>query len=195
MTEYPEMMTQTAPYPVILAELVKGLHMEKGWRASLVADMKRDEDHGRGESRGLTLVFTAYVEDTYHPGEHFPINHYIIVPAATFNESSWQRWLFDAYNSVRDHECMENFAIADPTRCRHCGATDDVDGDHSCPCPQRDEECTRHPEVYLHRPYAPNHGPGENVYVVREFNTDERRRTQFTGGLDHNRARPEGWSD
>jgi hypothetical protein len=31
------------------------------------------------------------------------------------------------------------------------------------------------------RPYAPNHGPGEDPYVVREVTTDEARRTRFTG--------------
>jgi hypothetical protein len=186
-----KMMYQVAPYPTILADLVARLHMERGWSASLV-DTQRDEDHGRGESSGLTLIFTAYVEDTYHRGEHFPINHLVIVPAATYNEASWQRWLFDAYCNVRLHENMENFAIEDPSRCRHCGASADADGDHSCTCPLPDEECTRHPAVYLFRPYAPNHGPGENVYVVRELTTDVARRTQYTGGLDHNRARPEG---
>lgn len=28
--------------------------------------------------------------------------------------------------------------------CRHCGALPDEDGDHSCPCPNRDEECREH---------------------------------------------------
>lgn len=35
------------------------------------------------------------------------------------------------------------------------------------------------------RPYAPNHGPGHDPYVVRELTTDIDRRTQFTGNLDH----------
>lgn len=28
--------------------------------------------------------------------------------------------------------------------CRHCGALAEEDGDHSCPCPYRDEECPDH---------------------------------------------------
>lgn len=28
--------------------------------------------------------------------------------------------------------------------CRHCGRLPDEDGDHSCPCPYRDEECPDH---------------------------------------------------
>lgn len=31
------------------------------------------------------------------------------------------------------------------------------------------------------RPYAPNHGPGNDPYVVRELTTDEQRRTSFRG--------------
>lgn len=28
--------------------------------------------------------------------------------------------------------------------CPHCGSPPDEDGDHSCPCPYRDEECPDH---------------------------------------------------
>lgn len=34
------------------------------------------------------------------------------------------------------------------------------------------------------RPYAPNHGPGHDPYVVRELTTDEDRRTSFRGELN-----------
>lgn len=30
-------------------------------------------------------------------------------------------------------------------------------------------------------PFAPNHGPGRNPYVIHEYTTDEQRRTRFTG--------------
>ena len=29
--------------------------------------------------------------------------------------------------------------------CRHCGKPPEADGDHSCPCPYRDDECPDHP--------------------------------------------------
>lgn len=29
--------------------------------------------------------------------------------------------------------------------CAHCGAPPEADGDHSCPCPHRDEDCPDHP--------------------------------------------------
>jgi hypothetical protein len=36
-------------------------------------------------------------------------------------------------------------------------------------------------EVGGTKPYAPNHGPGNDPYVIVELTTDEDRRTQFTG--------------
>ena len=35
---------------------------------------------------------------------------------------------------------------AEVGRCHHCGKPDEADGDHSCPCPYRDEECHDHPK-------------------------------------------------
>lgn len=34
------------------------------------------------------------------------------------------------------------------------------------------------------RPFAPNHGPGNDPYTVRELTTDEARRTSFRGDLN-----------
>jgi len=31
--------------------------------------------------------------------------------------------------------------------CRHCGSPPESDGDHSCPCPYRDDDCPDHPLV------------------------------------------------
>lgn len=36
-------------------------------------------------------------------------------------------------------------------------------------------------EVSGHRPYAPNHGPGRDPYVVHEYATEEEARTSFRG--------------
>lgn len=33
------------------------------------------------------------------------------------------------------------------------------------------------------KPYAPSHGPGNDPYLIREFGTDEDRRTSFRGDL------------
>jgi len=36
--------------------------------------------------------------------------------------------------------------FCDDCPCLHCGThSSDGDGDHSCPCPNRDDECAEHP--------------------------------------------------
>ena len=42
-------------------------------------------------------------------------------------------------------------------------------------------ECMEFFRIDGEQPYAPNHGPGEDPYVVRELTTDVARRTRFTG--------------
>jgi len=156
-------MRQVAPYPDVLADLVKRLRYRDhlGWNVWLEDDLQRDKP-GRhtGESRGLTLVVQRFGPDTYHRETAMAVNHYFPVPPATYNEASWTRWLFDRLGDVDTHERMEDFAF-DPA----------------------------HGEVYtstsdgLARPYAPNHGPGHDPYRVTELATDVDRRTSFRGDV------------
>ena len=112
-----ETMRQAAPYPDLLAALVRRLHYRPGWTFRLV-----DHDRGQG-SEGLTLVITTLGYDSYHPewGEHYRVNHYMPVPPAAFDERSWQRWLFDQLLLVERHECMEFFVL-----CSEPGGEDHV---------------------------------------------------------------------
>lgn len=107
-------MSQTAPYPEILADLVRRLSYRdsEGWRTWLDDDLQRDKP-GRhaGESRGLTLVVQRCGPDSYVPGRIIRVNHYFAVPPATYDERSWRRWLFDTIGLVELHERMENFRI------------------------------------------------------------------------------------
>lgn len=106
-------MTQTAPYPAELADLVSKAKLWPGWTVWL-EDMVRDpvDTHG-AEGKGLTLIIRTKGYDTYHPerGQEYRVNHYFIVPAATFNRRSWQRWLFEQYSRVWLHEAMESFEV------------------------------------------------------------------------------------
>jgi hypothetical protein len=87
------------------------------------------------------------------------VDHYFAVPPATYNEQSWRRWLFDRLGDVDTHERMEDFTLATPAR-----------------DPGKGDEITR--------PYAPNHGPGQDPYRVCEYADDIDRRTSFRGVLD-----------
>jgi hypothetical protein len=113
-------------------------------------------DRGQG-SEGLTLDIITLGYDSYHPdrGEHYRVHHYMPVPPAAYNAGSWQRWLFDQCLEVERHEAMEFFAISDSPG-----------GEHAV------------------RPFAPNHGNGENPYVVHDLTTGEARRTSFRNVLD-----------
>jgi hypothetical protein len=151
-------MTQTAPYPATLAALVKCLRYRRhlGWKVELEDDLQRDKP-GRhsGESRGLTLVVTRRGPDTYHPEQTMAVHHYFAVPPATYNLASWQRWLFDRLGDVDTHERMEDFAICDSPGSEHAV-----------------------------RPFAPQHGPGNDPYRVCEYASGEDRRTSFRGELN-----------
>lgn len=135
-------MTQEAPFPEALADLVQRASYRPGWVFRLVSD----HDRGQG-SRGLTLDIVTCGFDSFHPerGEQYRVHHYMPVPPAAYDERSWRRWIFEQCLLVERHEAMEFFRI---------------DGE---------------------QPYAPNHGPGNDPYIVAELTTDEARRTRFTG--------------
>lgn len=149
----PTRMTQSAPYPHDLADLVQRWRYRPGWRARLFDDYLRDpaDTHG-AEGRGFTLSIVADVMDTYHPDQRRPVQHLFIVPAATYTRESWRRWLRDCVLAVERHESMEWLRFVDD------------DGG----------------EV---RPFAPTHGPGDDPYALVEYATDEQRRTSFRGEI------------
>jgi len=153
-------MRQAAPYPDALADLVSRLRYRRhmGWAVWLEDDCQRDKP-GRhsGESRGLTLVVQRCGPDTYHPEKVLPVNHYFAVPPATYNEASWQRWLFDRLGDVDTHERMEDFALT---------YADD-------------------PAAAVVRPYAPIHQPGYDPYTVHELSTYAEVDTDFRGNRVH----------
>lgn len=101
----PRLMQQWAPYPNILESLVARCKYRPGWRLAL-------SDRARGQgSVGLTLAVWIVAPDTYHPEKEITVVHYFIVPAAAYDERSWQRWLFEQLLLVERHEACEFFQI------------------------------------------------------------------------------------
>lgn len=146
------MMTQNAPYPEDLAELVEGFQYRPGWRCRLLDEFVRDrvdpnDDTSEPLSWGLTLDIITHGYNSYHPeqGQYYGVHHYMIVPAATYNRASWMRWLLEQHFLVERHEACEFFVVGEE------------------------------------HPFAPNHGPGNDPYRVVEYATDEDRRTSFRG--------------
>jgi hypothetical protein len=115
-----------------------------------------DLDRGQG-SQGMTLIITTQGYDSYHPerGPEYRVNHYMPVPPAAFNPASWQRWLLEQFLLVERHEACEFFTLHDSPGSEHSV-----------------------------KPYAPNHGNGEDPYIIHDPTTDEARRTSFRNVLD-----------
>lgn len=161
MNDAPTMMSQVAPWPDELARLVGALRfrVHLGWKVWLEDDLQRDKP-GRhsGESRGLTLIIQRYGPDSYHPGRSLAVSHYFAVPPATYNRASWMRWLFDRLGDVDAHERMEDFAFEDEVIAPATGRP--------------------------YRPFAPNHGPGWDPYLVTTERTELDRRTAYTGDVN-----------
>lgn len=163
------MMRQSAPYPHALAELVLTCRYRPGWRVDL-ADMIRDhvdpaDDSSDELAGGLTLTITTHGYDSRNTdsGQNYRVRHLFIVPAATYTPDSWRRWLFERFVEVELHEAMEFFVLRHETE----GGYTLMDGSQA--------------DHYDERPYAPNHGPGENPYVVHDATTAVARRTTFRG--------------
>jgi hypothetical protein len=148
-------LTQRAPWPAPLADLVARLFYKTGWRFTL-----EDLDRGQG-SVGLTLIITVATTNSYNPAESLTVAHYMPVPPAAYDGRSWQRWLFEQVLLVERHEAAEFFRVAPSAP---DGASIAAGGGGW-------------------RPYAPSHGPGNDPYLVREVGTDEDRRTSFRGEL------------
>ncbi len=98
-------MTQIAPDPEILKNLVSKLTYKRGWTFWL-----EQLDRGQG-SEGLTLIIRVSGPDSYNPETTFNVVHYMIVPAASYNERSWRRWLLDQILLVERHEACEWFRL------------------------------------------------------------------------------------
>jgi hypothetical protein len=107
-------MRQMAPYPTELADLVASTALWPGWHVWLSDNEVRDpaSTHG-GEGRGMTLTIQTKTYNTYdyEAGQDYRVRHIFIVPAATYNRRSWQRWLFEQFAKVQLHEAMEAFVV------------------------------------------------------------------------------------
>jgi hypothetical protein len=98
-------MRQDAPYPTVLADLVRKLRYRPGWYFTL-----NDITRGQG-SYGLTLIVNVHTTNSYPPHEPIVVNHYMIVPPAAYDARTWRRWLLEQCLLVDRHEGCEFFEI------------------------------------------------------------------------------------
>lgn len=108
-------MCQYGPYPDDLEELIAQWQYRPGWRFTL-AHLERDPKDSHGVAAGgLTLIIYAAVYDSYHPDQFRPVNHYFIVPAATYDREAWRDWVQDCIEQVEMHESRE-WSVVDGER-------------------------------------------------------------------------------
>ena len=105
-----DQMRQYAPFPTALAEIVEAMAYKEFWTFELV-DLERDhESVHSGSAGGLTLVICSETEDAYR-NHRRSVVHYFPVPAATYDERSWRRWVLDCLIKIETHEACEFFRI------------------------------------------------------------------------------------
>jgi hypothetical protein len=92
------------PRPEGLAQLLARFTYRPRWKFDLRAN-------GTGWP-GWILAITAWVEDTYKPGQWGKVMTVLTVPQADMDEDGWMRWLHDyAVRAVEQHETDEWFLI------------------------------------------------------------------------------------
>jgi hypothetical protein len=89
------------PFPPGLEDIVKSASIVfPGWLIYL----GRDNDGGGWP----VLHFVSNTPDSYNPDEWIRVNHSFLVPMATYNERTWQSWIFERYCDVWRHEAGES---------------------------------------------------------------------------------------
>lgn len=101
-----KLMTQSAPYPQDLDDVIKATTFKKGWRFELV-DIDRDDK----TCHGLTLIIYVCGPDSDDPEQDIYVSHWFPIPAATWDRREWELWLFERVMDVERHEGMEFFKI------------------------------------------------------------------------------------
>lgn len=84
----------------LLADVVAGARCMPGWSFRL----KNEEGDLRMVIRvqGYDSAFTSQVKL-----QPYTVDHYFPVPAATYNERTWRRWVFEMCRRVMNHEIGE----------------------------------------------------------------------------------------
>jgi hypothetical protein len=187
-----EPMTQTAPYPHALADLVERLRYRRhmGWRVWLDDDLQRDKPgrHG-GESRGLTLIVQRHGPDTYRPPDPALVEDALIAVSEAPGDLAALQALAAAVRAERRALITVNHYFAVPP------ATYDIrswqrwlfDRLGDVDTHERMEDFAllyEENSTEVTRPYAPSHGPGNDPYMVREVGSDLDGRTSFRGVVD-----------
>jgi hypothetical protein len=84
----------------VLESLVAKTACKPGWEFKLIE-----------EGLDLRLVITVPGYDSHNPKQRLTVRHFFPVPAASYNEKTWRRWIFERCRGVENHELGEWFRI------------------------------------------------------------------------------------
>lgn len=181
----PKMMSQVAPYPEILADLVEamGYREHLGWRVWLEDDCQRDKP-GRhsGESRGLTLIVQRHGPDTYHPVN---VGNCAAALLSAMRRGSGElvrekaaalEAALEGLITVNHYFPVPPATFTGPSWKRWLFDTLGKVDDH-----ERMEDFV----IGGERPFAPVHKPGSDPYIVVQVTSREDVDTDFRGNRVH----------
>lgn len=67
--------------------------------------------HRDDPSNWARLDIFTYTPNTYRPGQMRGTRHEAVVPVATYNQDTWERWVFDRIQAIERHETAESFLV------------------------------------------------------------------------------------
>lgn len=85
----------------ILSRVVSEARCLSGWTFRLVK-----------EAGNLSLSIQIDGTNNYDRSEPFAVSHVHPVPATTYNENSWRRWVFEQCRRTMNHELGESLSFA-----------------------------------------------------------------------------------
>lgn len=178
---YPETMTQEAPFPVALADLVDRFEYRPGW-VFFLNDMVRDKaPNGSPLTKGLTLDIVTQGFNSYHrpkigPHEFGPAEGTVCECGETFPCSSYA--VYDDPAAPRTPYRVHHYFPVPPATYNEMSWRYWLL--QCCVLVEQHEAC-EHFDIDGERTFAPNHGPGWNPYIITVETTELDRRTRFTG--------------
>lgn len=157
-------ITQWAPWPDDLEQLVAELDYNEAWQFTLRERDDRDyapDDHERIHpiAGGTTLDVVIAHRNSYPPHEQRHTGFTFPVPPVTWNRDNWMLWLFDRISEIEQHERMEHFRLVHQPPAELIGRADPL----------------------VERPFAPLHGPGNDPNRLHLYAPDDARRTSWRG--------------
>lgn len=99
---------QEAPSDASLRRIVEAVAYRPGWSMRLTKpDFVRDPG-----CVGTTFVVLTHGHNAYHQeDDDYGVLHYFPVPAATYDDASWTRWVLDRLLEVETHEACEFLTV------------------------------------------------------------------------------------